>query len=241
MQNKILIILICCSNFIFGQTTVLTPHIGISNTNFDFAFSNGSSVVTITSGGNMNITGNISLNATCYPSGKSLIMNTSGLVDTITPAFAEIKRYGGTNGATQSITNGSTYIKITVFDTNVVAKGIEADQANNNETTLKAGWYKAKCKASVGFGSATNTSVLDKNYYFAIFQDNHIITGTYGKAWIGTAGLGGTTSGNYTYYGESIVYIANAKDVDVRTYHDNGSAVTYYFFEINLILEFLAN
>lgn len=136
-------------------------------------------------------------------------------------SFASI--YASTAAAAQSIPTGSTYTKITPFDTNLAGNvGSTPDQANDRIVAGRAGTYQ------VDFSRSYSVSVANVTWHIAVFVNGVVQPQTVQEIKIGVA-----NQINYAALAVQVVCAAN-DPVDIRVYHDNGGSVNLTYEHANL-------
>jgi len=134
------------------------------------------------------------------------------MVMAIGTAYAEI--YVAENSAAQSVPTGSTYAKITAFSTNGAIRGCTADAANDRIVIVKPGKYQVLASF------ATKLGTTDVVWDTAVFVNDAEQTNVHMRRRFSTAGY------TFSVYFGGIVSLNAGDVVDIRSKHNNGSAVT---------------
>lgn len=145
----------------------------------------------------------------------------SQLEEKLTPSYGEISV--NDNSTSQSIPTGSTYTKLTCFDTNGQSSGSVADSTNDKITIDKAGDYKINGSFSMLSGTGNVT------YYCTVFINDIEIDPIHFNRKISTAGDVGSASFS------GIVNVSSDNlDIDVRIRHNYASDVDVTISYANL-------
>jgi len=142
--------------------------------------------------------------------------------------FAEI--YVADNSTAQTIGTGTTYTKLTFFDSNGESSNCTSDQANNKITFTKTGKYKVSC--SLNFQNDTNNTIWRIAAFLnGVEQDKiHIKRKISVAGDVGSASMTGIIDVTTTTW-----------DLDIRARHDKAGDVDITMEYANLNVEYLGN
>lgn len=139
-------------------------------------------------------------------------------------SFAEIHVHDASTA--QSITNGTTYTKLTAFTDNGLSENCTPDAANDKITATKTGIYRVTCSISASAGTVNllwNASV----FVGGVEQDQ-----IHWQRKITTVG----DVGSMSMSGYVDVTSANT-DIDVRVRHDGGASANFTVVYANLNIQ----
>jgi hypothetical protein len=170
----------------------------------------------------INAVGNVGIRTGTTPPNAEL-----QVVGRITEQGTMAEIYVADSAVAQSIPTGTTYTKLTSFDTNGVAVNATADQANDKITITKAGKYLVNYTSS--YASGTN----NVEFKTALFYDGAEQSNCHYHTKVGVA------SDKVTSSFTGIITAAANKDIDVRTRHDNGGSVNITVDYANLNITYL--